>query len=331
MWLGRFSSILLVLSLSSCSYRVSVPVDTLQPPTVYYVSPHANITVNYTYSESRRFKDPETVLTSQLDSIAAESAAYSFMGGFATPALGSHANVVTYCTVRPDSSPSSTFILPKDLVGSIVESTNAQQIISLDYFSLNPDITVVPDLQNQYGYRAYFTIKAVGLWRIYSPDSQTAQAEYLYQKSYSWDAAGSSRREAVDNLPKFEDVASYVGSEVGIASLAAFTPIWTTQYREIVTSTNSYLKMAQNKVNENNWAEAIKIWSWLVGSNSNNKLKGQAAYNLAVASEVDGNYNLAASWLDIADSLRPGSQYVAEYRAVLNDRLKAEAILDSLK
>lgn len=331
MRLGRFSSILVVLSFSSCSYRVSVPVDTLQPPTVYYVSPQANITVNYTYNESLRFKDPETVLTSQLDSIAAESAAYSFMGGFTTPALGGHANAVTYCTVRPDSSPSSTFILPKDSIGAIVESTNAQQIVSLDYLSLNPDITVVPDLQNQYGYRAYFTIKAVGLWRIYSSDSQTPQAAYLYQKSYSWDAAGSSRREAVDNLPKFADVASYVGGEAGIAGLAAFTPVWTTQYREIVSSTNSYLKMAQNKVDENNWAEAIKIWSWLVGSNSSSKLKEQAAYNLAVASEVGGNYNLAVSWLDIADSLRSGSQYVAEYRAVLNDRLKAEAVLDSLK
>lgn len=331
MRLARLSTILLVLSLGSCSYRVSVPVDALQPPTVYYISPQANITVNYTYSESNKYRDPEIVLKSQLDSVAAEAAAYSFMGGLSTPALGPKANVVTYSSVRADSSLSSNFLLSKDVLRNVVERTNAQLIVSLDYFSLNPDITVIPDLQNQFGYRAYFTIKAVGLWRIYSANSHTQLAEYMYQHDYSWDAAGSSREDAVNNLPKFTDVASYVGSEVGTNSLAAFTPVWTTQNREIISSTNPYLKLAQNKVNENNWEEAVKIWSWLVGENVSPRLKEQAAYNLAVASEVNGDYNLAVNWLNVADSIGTGSQDVADYRAILNERLKAQKVLDSLK
>gem|GEM_PF-1674154 len=331
MRIGHLSIILLILLLGSCSYRVSVPVDTLEPPTVYYMSPRLNTTVNFTYSESNRLTDPEQVLVSKLDSIASEAAAYALRDGLATPAVGSRANVVTSHLVKSDSSISSTFILPKDSLDKIIESTNSQQVISLDFFALNPDITVLPDFQNEYGYHAFFTINALGIWRIYGPDSQTVQAEHIFKKAYSWDAFGTSRREAIDNLPKFVDVASYVGGDVGINSLSAFTPQWTTQYRKIISCNNSYMKMAENDVSEGNWTKAIKIWSWMVGEKGRNNLKNKAAYNLAVASEVNGDYSLAVSWLNVADSLGPKKLYITEYRTVLNDRLKAKKLLDSLK
>ena len=317
-----------VIILSGCSYKTTVSIDTLEPPTTTFINTKKPITVNYTYVNSGQLSK---VLhqKNDFDSIAADAAAYIMASEVKSRSLFSQTNIVVTQTYRNDSLASKGFNLSSSDITNVILRTKSDAVLSLDYFSLNPEITVLPSPNG--GYSAYLILETVALWLSYSPSTNKSTGEYLFKESYSWDANGPAMASAISNLPSLGEISQWVGSECGKKSASAFAPFWSTVNRYIFVNSDPKWIQARNLVKMGDWSSAAKIWSWQVGENKNPKKQWQAAYNLAVASEVQNDLLLALSWLDAADSFVSGSQEVKMYRETIQLRLKSQKILESYK
>jgi hypothetical protein len=95
---------------------------------------------------------------------------------------------------------------------------------------------------------------------------------------------------------------------------------------------NENMKRAKNEVNRRKWKNAVSIWKMTYEKNSNSaKLRSRAAYNLAVASEMSFEPDIAIEWIDKALDLRNQREYL-QYREILvlraedKDRLNQQLI-----
>lgn len=79
-----------------------------------------------------------------------------------------------------------------------------------------------------------------------------------------------------------------------------FLPKWNTQERTIISFSGLKWQNGYYLAYDFKWEEAIDVWLSLVKS-SNPKKSGAAAYNIAVACEILGEYQLARKWLDYAN------------------------------
>jgi hypothetical protein len=67
------------------------------------------------------------------------------------------------------------------------------------------------------------------------------------------------------------------------------------------------------------WEEARDIWLALTKSRKNQKMISFAAYNLAVASEMLGQIELAGEWLDLSKQYLHIPE-ITHYRQMLDER-----------
>ncbi len=314
--------------LSGCSYQTYISIETLEPPMSYYLNPTNPITVNYNYSPSNRL--PKILGNrNDIDSLASDFAASAITSSIKQNSLYPQTNVVTTQLQLDDSRADKDFVLSEGDISKIAKKTNGEVILSLDYFSLSPEITAFPSSAG--GYASILVVDAVGAWRAYSTVSKRVVGEFVFKQVYNWDGSGGSKQLAINSLPNLNEVASWVGSECGTTSAKAFAPFWNTVYRSIFVGVDAKWVQAKNYAKIGDWENAVKIWSWQVGGSKTPKLKWQAAYNLAVASEVQNDLMLAISWLDVADSLIPSTSEVSKYREIIQLRLKSQKLLESFK
>ena len=80
-----------------------------------------------------------------------------------------------------------------------------------------------------------------------------------------------------------------------------FLPSWNQEERMILCFSGSKWENAYYLAYDFKWEQAIDVWLELVKGSSPMK-QGAAAYNLAVACEILGRYDIALKWLDFAES-----------------------------
>lgn len=314
----------LITILNSCSYTTTIPIETMEPPTAFFLSPHNSITVNYKYFPSNQPGGMDGV-----DSLAADAAAYEMVSAIKQNPLFAKTNVVTTQLAQDNKLNSNGYILSSDELVRIAAKTKGDLILSLDYFSFYTD-TTVGFAGNDYQ-MATLTAKVQGLWHVYSPDKKNILGEYLFTQSYPWYRYGRTNAICLKMLPKLSEVGQLVGSECGKNSASAFTPFWNTVDRNIYAGLNTNWNQALHFVQANKWDEAVGLWNYLLSESKNPKEQWQAAYNLAVASEVKNDMILALNWLDLADSFIAGTLEVKVYRETLQLRIKSQKIMESFK
>jgi len=109
---------------------------------------------------------------------------------------------------------------------------------------------------------------------------------------------------AVSSAPKaFSDM----GDEIGMM----FFPQWEEQNRILISYESQAWDTAYQKAKSFKWGDAMKIWMSFV-NDSNPKKVSFAAFNLAVACELQEQYDLALEWLELAHSRYPFSEVSVE-------------------
>jgi hypothetical protein len=73
-------------------------------------------------------------------------------------------------------------------------------------------------------------------------------------------------------------------------------PYWETAERRIYRSGNYEMVRAMGHVRNNQWPEAALIWETLT-ANKNRNIAAKAMYNLALASEITGDLDMAMKWI----------------------------------
>ncbi len=141
-------------------------------------------------------------------------------------------------------------------------------------------------------YKAHMDIGIEAGWRIYYPKEKRIVDQNVFVDHMYWDGVGKSEEEAWSRLPKpryaIKDAGYFAGKQYGIR----ISPMWVWVSRQYYVKANEDFKNAKMFVKSNQWEEAEKLWTKHKDS-PDMKIRGYAAYNLALAAEIKGDLDLA--------------------------------------
>ncbi|MBL7810443.1 MAG: hypothetical protein JNN28_21645 [Saprospiraceae bacterium] len=176
-------------------------------------------------------------------------------------------------------------------------------------------------------------------WRLYDPKTKIILDEYVTDDYLERTGSGTTDRAALNNLPNQLDVTRDVAYNVGIEYGARIAPIYvnvTRAYYHKAKGYKSYMKEAARHLVDRDMEKAAILWKKVIAlaGTSNKKAAGRAAYNMAVAAEINGNLDLALEWATKSYQ-EYGNKKAREYINVIkqrqNDARKADAQLPGKK
>ena len=162
-------------------------------------------------------------------------------------------------------------------------------------------------------------------WRIYFPSERKIVDQNVFVDRKGWDGTGLTKIEAGRKLPKPERAVEDAGYFAGTQYAHRISPMWIWVSRKYYVKGNDDFKDARYKVQSKKWEDAALIWKRYV-NDPDTKIAGYACYNMALASEVMGEFDIALDWAQKAYSdyyLKSAREYIN----ILENRIReAEAL-----
>ncbi|GAB1405083.1 hypothetical protein MASR1M74_22620 [Lentimicrobium sp.] len=163
---------------------------------------------------------------------------------------------------------------------------------------------------------------------IYQPEGRKINDRNLFTDEMSWRGTGDSKDQALARLPSKRRALNQAAAFAGDQYARRISPAWITDSREFYRKANDDFKEAAKWVKRDQWEKAIIIWKKYT-KDQDPKIAGRANYNMAVASEVEGNLSLAEEWARRAWSeygLKKAKNYIPilQTRQYELDRLKQQ-------
>jgi hypothetical protein len=156
-------------------------------------------------------------------------------------------------------------------------------------------------------------------WTIYKPEGRQIIDRNAFNDEMSWRESGDTPDQVLGKLPSkrrsINESGYYSGRQYG----RRISPTWVTESRTYFRKANDDFKVASKYVKQDRWNDAIAIWKKYTLS-TDPKIAGRAAYNMALASEVEGNLSLALEWANRAWQ-QHGLKKARHYSNLLNDRI----------
>lgn len=145
-------------------------------------------------------------------------------------------------------------------------------------------------------YEANQTINVSVGWRLYNKNTLTISDEVTLRSGLSWNKEGKTEREALSFLPVEREAIKDVGYDAGLRYASRISPTWITVTRSYYGKGSENIKQGFLRAQNNDWEGAIQFWKNEVETSNDFKIKGKAAFNMAVASEVKGELDMALMW-----------------------------------
>ncbi len=134
-------------------------------------------------------------------------------------------------------------------------------------------------------------------WRFYDPKNRRIIDEFATDDQVRREGRGNTERAALSDLPRAVNVTRDVSFAVGREYGMRIAPVYVNVSRSYYTKAKDYeaqMEKADQFARANNWPEAAKVWKGMTDRIRNNpKVAGRAAYNLAIAAEMEGRLDLA--------------------------------------
>jgi hypothetical protein len=177
-------------------------------------------------------------------------------------------------------------------IDSLCDQYNAQAVIELGYYEYGTLINVL-DAGEQY----YSTLDArvYTYWKVYNRLTGSILDAHAQKDTIFWDGAGPTISSSVERLPFLRDALKEAASYSGLQFSEYIAPTWKTTQRIFFKQGHPLFYEAVGYVNSGNWDEAARVW-YRIYETGKEKQKARAAYNLALAQEVKGNFMEATAW-----------------------------------
>jgi len=157
-------------------------------------------------------------------------------------------------------------------------------------------------------------------WRIYDLKNEKMIDEHRSEDQVAFDNKGGTPQQADAGLPWKRDAVKKTGGRMGDLYSYRISPMWITVSRMYYRSGNDQMQEAASIVKRNrDWKAAGTIWK-KESTNADAKVAGRACYNMAVASEVDGQLEIALEWANKAYK-DYGNKQALQYVSILNQRV----------
>jgi hypothetical protein len=199
----------------------------------------------------------------------------------------------------------------------IVQRTKADGIIILDMFSCfysNQD-----DSQFENGGANVVTSN---IWTFYDVGKQRITDRFVQIDTLFWDTQDENGRK---KIPAKKEAITLSAGVIGTNYSKHLLPSWTTVYRDIMVCKNPELKSAAALALKGKWETASNLWlKYQESHNRRNQLV--ALYNLALASEMNGDVDRAIELTDRAAKMSSGyfwsleNEVIRKYSAILYQR-----------
>lgn len=221
-------------------------------------------------------------------------------------------------------------------VDSLCEENDAQALVVLESF--DSDVDRDTDSQNRSktvnGKQITETVFTSSLevqvktgWRIYYPKDQRIIDEHYLTGRRSRSESAATSSSARSKLPSSESMIKDEAQAVGNKYAVRISPTPVKVVRSYYGKGSEAMKLARSKVAVKDWAAAMEIWQNVYDNTTDNKLKGKAAFNLAVGNEALSDFDKAMEWVKIAADL--GNKKAAGYLNKLERRKQDENRLKS--
>lgn len=165
--------------------------------------------------------------------------------------------------------------------------------------------------------------------RLYFPEEKAIIDQDVYTQNRTWEATGTSIRDAVASLVQKSQATKYLGSAVGgnYAGKIAPMPVYLSRSYYAKPKKNAYLSKGARQAQVDQWEEAINSWKTGLNRTDDAKLMGRMAYNIALGYEVLGDLYAAQEWAGKA-YVDYGEKKGQSYAAQLQNRVFNEEILN---
>lgn len=213
-------------------------------------------------------------------------------------------------------------ILPQPVVDSLTQVLGVDMILSVDRIQLLTGKKEIyyPGLISPF---AAFDLKIRPVVRAYIPSRVMPVVTISKVDSMLW---------GLTPMLSDHDVVKEASQHTGITLVNQLVPHWKNVERIYFDGGNPDMRDAAVSLREGDWQEAGRLWKNLYDSLKKGKLKSRAAFNMALACEVQGLMDEAVSWIEKAKSCASkGSEEERAalfYSTVLQERAKDFQLLN---
>ena len=213
-------------------------------------------------------------------------------------------------------------ILPQPVVDSLAQVLGVDMILSVDRIQLLTGKKEIyyPGLMVPF---AAFDLKMRPVLRAYIPSRVMPVVTISKVDSLLWD---------LNPTLSDHDVVNEASQHTGFTLVNQLVPHWKSVERIYFDGGNPDMRDAAVSLREGDWQEAGRLWKNLYDSLKKGKLKSRAAFNMALACEVQGMMSEAVEWIEKAKSCATkGSEEdraALFYSTILQERAKDFQLLN---
>ena len=200
----------------------------------------------------------------------------------------------------------------------ISEKTGADILILLDMFSCffgQDDVNATPVVN----------VVTSNIWSVYSASDQEIINRFTQVDTLYWDGMDENGQYKKLRIPDKKNAVLLSAGVIGENYAKHILPAWTKVDRNFMQSSDNELQKAVKLANNGQWDEAVAIWK-VYSERKSKRNKVIALYNLALASEMNGDVDRAVELTDQAAKASSGlfmsseNEAVRKYSAVLYQR-----------
>jgi hypothetical protein len=194
------------------------------------------------------------------------------------------------------------YLIPEKLdwdeVSSLCKEFNTDALLVIErYFNkIMTDYKVFKDINGESAFAsASIDSKYDAVVKIYDPARQEIIRQLVVDDTISWRKDGYSTKKIFEELPSIKECLIQTGIQIALELDNKLSPSWVKENRIFFIINDSDTSKIVLLANENKWQEAYDYWLQYADS-SKKTIKSKAEFNLALASEMLGNIDLAIEW-----------------------------------
>lgn len=196
-------------------------------------------------------------------------------------------------------SDTMSWVEAKDLTKRF--STDA--VLSLDYFKTEIDAVFgkIPNRDwtvttRDYVFLADMRIGYVANFRLYYPENEEFRVSYFIADTLQWQTDHADITELFKSFTKVKDGLTEAGISAALNLNNRIAPVWKSYERAWFSSGDAVLRETSPSVKSGDWESAKQKWEAYAGRNISKSLRSKLEFNIAFASEMQGDLNEALRW-----------------------------------
>lgn len=333
------SGIVSLFFLCSCVTLNEFPIEVFQPAKITLPAEIKNVTIvgrnlkylndtlqNYYSKDFRLVKNKKTFNT---DSISVQACLDSLSQKLQSQKRFNKITALPF-TSFPVQFVKNIHAPSKTLIQEIASKTGADALILLDMYSGFYSI-----YKNSDDGRSIAKVVTASIWTIYDIQKNRMINHTSLVDTVYWDGLDSKENYLASRIPDKKAAMQIAAGLVGVNYSKNIIPFWATVYRNTLSCNQADFKKAAGLAKMNKWEEATEIWKKYTES-KNKRHKIYSLFNLAIASEMDGNIETAielnnkASKISSSPVFADENEIIRKYAAVLAKRKIELAKLNSM-